>query len=292
MIEAARSFLWRNARVLEQRRFAFLFDGGPAGPVVHAVLAHRNDDGGYGHALEPDGRGPSSQPLHTFTALSLFHEVGATEVGVTEHAAAACGFLASVANPDGGVPNCLATAAGHPRAPWWQVSADSDLLMTALSASALHRLGVAHPWLDAATEFCWRRIADLTSSHPYEAHACARFLDHVPDRERAGREAERLGALVREQGLVDLGDGRPHEGYAAGETHTPRNYAPTPDSLARRWFTDEEVERDLDALVAARQEDGGWTFAWPAWTPVTTYEWRPIVTIEALLTLRAYGRIS
>ncbi|MFC6092051.1 hypothetical protein [Saccharothrix lopnurensis] len=285
MIEAARTFLWHHARVLEQRRFAFLFDGGPAEPVVRTVLAYRNDDGGFGHALEPDGRGPTSQPLHTFTALSLLHEVGGTAPGALD-------FLASVTNPDGGVPNCLATAREHPRAPWWRVSEDSDLLMTALLASVLHRTGAEHPWLDGATAFCWRRLDGLVESHPYEAAACAHFLDAVPDRDRAGAAAERLGALVRDQGLVDLGQGRAHEGYAAGETHKPHHYAPTPDSLARRWFRDEEVERDLDALVAARREDGGWTFPWPAWTPVTTHEWRPIVTIEALLTLRAYGRIS
>ncbi|MFD1152430.1 hypothetical protein [Saccharothrix hoggarensis] len=287
MIEAARSFLWHNARVLEQRRFLHLFDGGPAEPVVAAVLAHRNDDGGFGHALEPDGRGPTSQPLHTYTALSLLDEVG--ERGYGE---AACGFLAGVANADGGVPNCLATARDHPRAPWWQVGDESDLLMTALLAGVLHLTGAEHAWLDGATEFCWRRIEGLAKSHPYEAAACVRFLDHVPDRARAEREAERLGALVREQGLVDLGEGQAPEGYAAGETHKPHHYAPTPDSLARRWFGDDEIDADLDALAAQQQDDGGWTFPWPAWTPVTTYEWRPIVTIEALLTLRAYGRIS
>ncbi|MEU4743129.1 hypothetical protein AB0G02_22060 [Actinosynnema sp. NPDC023658] len=285
MIEAARSFLWLNARVLEQRRFAHLFDGGPAEPVVAAVLAYRNDDGGFGHALEPDGRGPGSQPLHTFTALSLFEEVG-----VTDHADAACDFLTTITNADGGVPNCLGTAGM--RAPWWQPSEDSDLLVTALLAGVLHRMGVEHRWLDAATAFCWQRLGELTKSHPYEANACARFLDHVPDRPRAEREAERLCALVREQGLVDLGDGRRTEGYAAGETHQPHHYAPTPDCLARRWFADDEIDADLDALAAGQQEDGGWTFPWAAWTPVTTYEWRPVVTIEALSTLRAYDRIS
>ncbi|MBY8849483.1 hypothetical protein [Saccharothrix longispora] len=288
MIDAARTFLWHHARVLEQRRFAFLFDGGPAAPVAHAVLSHRNDDGGFGHALEPDGRGPTSQPLHTFTALTLLHEVGAAG----DHARAACDFLTGVTNDDGGVPNCLVTARDHPKAPWWQVGEDSDLLMTALLAGVLHDVGVAHPWLDRATDFCWERVDGLDRSHPYEAAACAHFLDAVPDRPRAEAASARLGALVRDQGLVDLGEGRAHEGYAAGETHKPRQYAPTPDSLARRWFTDEEMSADLDALAAARQDDGGWTFPWPAWTPITTYEWRGVVTIEALLTLRAYGRIS
>lgn len=287
MIERARTFLWHHARVLEQRRFEFLFDGGPAEPVVAAVLAYRNADGGYGHALEPDGRGPTSQPLHTRTALELFAEVGAPE-----HALSACDFLSSITNSDGGVPNALATAAEHPRAPWWVVGEDSDLLVTGLLAGALHRLGVAHPWLDRATEFCWDRVENLAKSHPYEANACLVFLDHVPDRPRAERAAERLGELVREQGLVDLGEGRAHEGYAEGETHKPHHYASRPDSLARRWFTDEELARDLDALVAGQREDGGWTFPWSVWTPVVEHEWRSIVTIEALRTLRAYGRIS
>ncbi|WP_121011014.1 hypothetical protein [Saccharothrix australiensis] len=287
MIEEARSFLWLNARALEQRRFAAMFDGGPVEPVVAAVAAYRNEDGGFGHALEPDGRGPTSQPLHTYTALRVCRDVGDDRF-----VAGAADFIASVANADGGVPNCLATAADHPRAPWWQVSADSDLLMTALVVSAFHEFGFDHPWLARATGFCWARITSLTASHPYEANACATFLDHVPDRARAEREAERLGALVRETGLVDLGDGQAPAGYAAGETHKPLHYASSPDSLARRWFTDEEVERDLDRLAGEQQDDGGWTFPWPAWTPVTTYEWRPVVTIEALRTLRAYGRTS
>ncbi|MBB5957618.1 hypothetical protein FHS29_004213 [Saccharothrix tamanrassetensis] len=287
MIEAARSFLWHNARVLEQRRFARLFDGGPGEPVVTAVAAYRNDDGGFGHALEPDGRGPSSQPLHTYTALNVCHEVGDDRF-----VAGAADFFGSVANADGGLPNCLETARDHPRAPWWPVSEGSDLLMTGLAASVLHKYGVEHDWLAKATEFCWQRIDSMTESHPYEVAASVEFLDAVPDRARAEQAAERLGVLVRERGLVDLGEGRAPVGYAAGETHKPYHYASTPDSFARRWFSDDEIAIDLDRLEKGQQEDGGWTFPWPAWTPVTTYEWRPIVTIEALRALRAYGRIS
>jgi len=54
-IEAAEQFLAANARVLERRRFERLFRGGDAGPVRDAVAADRNRDGGFGHALEPDG---------------------------------------------------------------------------------------------------------------------------------------------------------------------------------------------------------------------------------------------
>ena len=40
--------------------------------------------------------------------------------------------------------------------------------------------------------------------------------------------------------------------------HTPLNFAPRPQSLARRLFSDEVIEAHLDALASVQQEDGGW----------------------------------
>jgi hypothetical protein len=291
MIERARTFIWHHARVLDQRRFEFHFDGGPAEPVLHALLAHRNTDGGFGHALEPDGRGPNSQPLHVFSALGLLDELG---LGSSRHVLDACDYLTTVTFPDGGVPTGVQASQDHPHSPWWAFEDAGSLLPTALIAALLHKNSVDHPWLGLATEFCWERIEALTTTHPYEANACARFLDHVPDRARAEAEAKRIGGLVREQRLVDLGepDAAAPDGYAAGELHKPHAYAPEPTSLARQWFTDAEFDRALDTLQAGQQEDGGWTFPWPSWTPGTKYEWGPVVTIEALLVLKAYGRLS
>ena len=39
-----------------------------------------------------------------------------------------------------------------------------------------------------------------------------------------------------------------------------------------------------------QQEDGGWPVRWRQWAPGTSLEARPMVTIEALYTLRAHGR--
>jgi hypothetical protein len=289
MIEEARSFIWHHARVLEQRRFEFLFDGGPVEPVLHALLAYRNADGGFGHALEPDGRGPNSQPLHVHSALSRLDELG---LGNSQHVLDACDWLTTVTFPDGGVATGVKASERHPHSPWWAFEDTGSLLATALIAGLLHKNEVDHPWLTGATEFCWQRVEALTKTHPYEANAAARFLDHVPDRERAEAQFARLGGLVREQRLVDLDEPvEAVDGYAAGEVHQPTDYAPEPTSPARAWFSDEEFDRALDKVAAGQQDDGGWTFAWPSWTPVTEHEWGPIVTIEKLLLLKAYGRL-
>ena len=58
----AREFMRLNARVIDRRRFDLHFHGAPAAPLLAALAAYENPDGGYGHALEPDLRGEASQP--------------------------------------------------------------------------------------------------------------------------------------------------------------------------------------------------------------------------------------
>ena len=88
MKDAAEHFIWLTARVIDQRRFAYLFGDGTADGVLAALDAYRNPDGGYGWALEPDGRGPVSQPIHVLTALEILDEIGRVDPTVADHLAA------------------------------------------------------------------------------------------------------------------------------------------------------------------------------------------------------------
>jgi hypothetical protein len=197
-------------------------------------------------------------------------------------------FLSTVTAPDGGLPFVLPSVGDYPRAPWWEPQGDDppgSLFPTAAIAALLHKHRVNHAWLDAATGFCWRRIESVGSTYPYEMRAILPFLDHAPDRPRAEEAFSRIGPKIFEQELVTL------DPEAPGEVHTPLDFAPYPESLARRLFEDEVIELHLDTLSAAQQEDGGWTFNWPEWNQATTLEWRGFMTVRALSTLRAYGRL-
>ncbi|MFE7748479.1 hypothetical protein [Streptomyces sp. NPDC057428] len=290
----AEQFIWLTARVLEQRRFAHLFLQGSADAVETALAAYRNEDGGYAHALEPDLRGPVSQPLHTAHALSVLDSIDRCGGLRVERI---CRYLTDVSTKEGALPALLPSQRGYPAAPFIPVVDEPppELLATGPVVGLLHRNQVWHAWLFRATDFCWAAVEALEGSHPYEIEAAVAFLDGVPDRARAESAAARLGRLVREQQLVVLDPGRSSEypvspGYAPGEHHFPYDYARTPGSLARRWFTDDELESALDHLAAEQQEDGGWPVDWRQWAPGTALEGRPIVTLRALRTLRAYGR--
>jgi len=69
--DAAAAFLAAHARVLDRRVFQRLFSAGAAGPVRDAVAAYRNDDGGFGHGLEPDNRTAASQQAAVEMALRV-----------------------------------------------------------------------------------------------------------------------------------------------------------------------------------------------------------------------------
>jgi hypothetical protein len=282
-MQRAERYIWSAARVLDQRRFEMLFEDGPAQPVREAVLSYRTGDGGFGYALEPDGRGPVSQPPHVYTALQILDEAGGVE---PELAREVCDHLAAVATPDGGVPLALPSLEAYPHAPWWSTEATGSLIATARCLAPLLRTGIEHPWIESATGFCWTTVDAIGQTNPYEVEAAIVFLDGVPDRERAESAAERLGHLVRDQGLVggEFG-GQP------GEVHSETDLAPRPDTLSRRWFTGAEMDAALDRLQAAQQDDGSWPVLWiDGPTPATAGEWAE-VTLNALQTLRAYGRL-
>jgi hypothetical protein len=281
--DAAAEFIAARARVLDRRVFQRLFQGGPAAPVRDAIAAYRNDDGGFGHALEPDLRPAASQPAAVEMALRLMDLTGTWDTAIVKDA---CDWLATVAPADGGVASILPSVPEGPHAPWW-VPATGNLaspIQTGQIAGILYARGFSHPWLDRATGAMWRMIDRLTEPDGYEMFGVLAFLQHVPDRTRAAEAVRRAGPLLLQRGLVAL------DPDAAGEVHTPLDFAPLPDSVARPLFDDAVIEAHLDHLAAAQRNDGDWTFNWPSWSSAAEADWRGFLTVDALRILRANGR--
>ena len=278
-LDAAHHFLAAYGRVLDLRRFERLFLGGEAAPVRDAVAAYRNADGGFGQALEPDGRTPHSQPAATEQALRILDQADAWD---DDLAAGACDQLQATAPAEGGAVFVAANVEGWPHAPWWQPQDGFSLISTGQILGTLLRRRVEHPWVDQATELMWERIDALEDPGAYDLYGALRFLDHAPDRERAAAALHRVEEPLRAVVTLDP--------RATGEVHGPLGFAPEPDSIARPLFDDADIGAHLDHLAAGQQPDGGWTFNFPAWSPAQEADWRGFVTVDALDTLRRNER--
>ena len=279
-LNAATDFVYSHARLLERHRLAYLLGQAGPEPVVQALRAYHNADGGFGHAVEPDMRAPLSQPVGIHTALEILHEVGVHEDELIRGAA---DWLTTITRDDGGIPFCLPSVADYPRNPIWQPADESSIIQTAANAAALHALGAEHPWLDGADAFVWRWLdalelasidADLGTG--YQVRFAVSFLNAHPDATRA--EAA-LDALAPDIGRVVATE-------PGGDVQTPLDFAPFPDSRARRMFEQADSDRHLEALAADQRDDGGWMFGWDQWNPTATTEWRGVLTLHALRILR------
>jgi hypothetical protein len=282
-LDAAARFLAERGRVLDRRRFEQAFAGGPPEAVRDAVTAYRNADGGFGHGLEPDCRAPGSQPATTALALRTLDEADAWDEDLVR---AACDHLEATAPAEGGAVFVDESIAGWPVAPWWRPQGRSaSVVTTGLLAGALHARGVRHPWLDRASEWLWSALDAPGRPGPYHGIGAMRFLDHAPERDRAVAAAERVAARLFEHDLVEL------DPEAPGEVHGPLSFAGLPGSPSRAAFPEDAVAAHLDHLAAGQRPDGAWTFNWPAWSPAAEAEWRGSLTVDALLRLRAEGRL-
>jgi hypothetical protein len=278
---AATAFVAANARIIDRRRFERLFNEGSAEPVRDAVAAYRNDDGGFGNALEPDCRAPGSQPAAVDMALRIMDDADAWDLDLVR---GACDWLAAVAPAEGGSSFVQPTLDGWPHAPWWVPEEGASMISTGLITGTLHARGFEHPWLDRATETMWTLLDRPGAVGPYDLRGALAFLQHVPDRDRAQAAFGRIGQLVLDTAALDPS--------ASGEVHFPLDFAPLPDSLARSLFEKSVIDAHLDHLAGAQHDDGGWTFNWLAWSPAAEREWRGFLTVDNLRLLRANGRIS
>lgn len=282
LFSRAEDFIWRNARTIERRLFAFHFKGGSGQAVLDALRAYQNADGGFGHALEPDIRSPDSQPVPTQHALEVADAVGMAPVIAGE----VCGFLQAITRPDGGVPFVLPSVRSYPRAPWWETADDppGSLNPTAMLAGLLHKSGSRHAWLAVADAFCRPRIEAWVPDEPHALSCVLGYLEHAPDRTWADAQLGRIGAAMLESGLVA-------EPGAEGYVRDALDWAPTPQHPLRGLFPQPTIDACIQARVARQGDDGGWPIAWPPPSVAAEYEWRGWVTLSALVTLRANGAL-
>ena len=280
-VAAAEQFIFANARALDRHRLAVLMHDAPVQRVLDALRAYRNPDGGFGHALEPDVRTPHSEVAAALTALHMLAEIGAHDHPMVEEVGA---WVGSVADPDGGLPFVLPTAAEYPHAPW-MVPSDGGSHLTFAIAGELWEAGSGDPWLPVATEWCWAKLERPDELSAYWVKFSLDFLDRVPDAERADAAIESLRSRLDEDGTI------PVPGGTEDERLTPLTLSERPRARSRALFADGQIEADLDALERGQQDDGGWTFDWLAWSPGQSVEWRGALTLRALAILAAHGRL-
>ena len=298
---SARAYLLNEARPLDHALFRYHFEDGTAVAVWQELAAFQNGDGGFGHALEPDVRTPSSSALATGIALRTLAESGAP----AEHPMAqdAVSYLKKTLDRQTLTWRVVpADANDYPHAPWWHdedgsLSATFDayqVIPRAELVAYLHAFSdlVPEPWLEDVTK------------------AAVLAVDGLP---LGGGGGDDLVYALRLAGAEHLSSKnrqllrrRLREVAPAAVTRDPARWAsysipplklaPSPDSLVADLFP-EVIQENLDYVIDTQTAEGYWEPTWdwggfyPETWPTARDEWRGELTLHNLLSLHAYGRL-
>lgn len=126
-IEAARKFVYMNARPLDFARWQYLFENGSKEDVLKILATYQNEDGGFGHGLEPDCWNPNSAPIQTWVATEIIKEVNLNDA---EHPMiqGILKYLATTDDFDGRMwRNTVPSNDKYPHAPWWDFTPSQEL---------------------------------------------------------------------------------------------------------------------------------------------------------------------
>lgn len=118
-------WMQRNARSLDMARWKYLTKRADKQAIVEALYAYQNEDGGFGHALEPDSWNPNSAPLQTWAATAILRELYLFDPSIPLISRLADYLCANIS---GGVwQTVLPSNNDYPRAPWWTYAPESAI---------------------------------------------------------------------------------------------------------------------------------------------------------------------
>jgi hypothetical protein len=299
----ARGFLHTEARPLERVSFELVFGGGSVDAVLTELRKFQNHDGGFGQALEPDLRTPTSSALCTEMGLRYLAEwdVPADQKMVQ----AAVKYLLESFDSDARVWRVIPEDANdHPHAPWWHDEGGSlartfdDFLVIPRAGilASLHHYAELVPadWLSMVTEQTVATIMQLDiEKFGGGGDTLTYALRLLESPGLATQLKTRLEPRLREiTDAIVTRDPQAWTGYAA----PPLKLAPTPDSTVANLLV-KDLQIYLDYLINQQTPEGSWepTWNWGESFPddwgKAQQEWRGILTFDTLVSLKVYGRL-
>ena len=291
---AARRFLEAEGRALDQALLAHALGEAGSEPALVALGGFQNADGGFGHGLEPDTTSPASTAIATSIGLRFLARLGAS--GRHPIVRAAIDWLGGAIDRERGVWPIIGPGVDlAPHAPWWSWSED---LAQNWNGFRFNPTAEVLDWLYTYRDATPPGLIDAAEAGMRQSIAETELIEGAYDLKCAVRLAENeaapadisapLAALIRKSAAA-------HD--PADEHASVFDYAATPTGPFADIVAD-RLEGGIGDLIAAQQDDGGWTCFWDwsyvdakAWAKAK-HDWRGWLTREALETLAAHGRIE
>ncbi len=295
--ESARSFVYKNARPLDMARWTFLFEGGSKEDLLKVLATYQNEDGGFGHALEPDCWNPDSSPIQTWTATQIIKEINLED---KEHPIiqGILNYLSSGKDFDGHTwANAIPTNNDHPHAPWWGYysAPETTYNPTASLIGFILKFADKNSELAGKAGFLTLEAFSYFRSHyPLDAmHTVANFVDLYEYLKESGHQA-----LVDMAEIKRLLQSQIQQVVTYDTSKWGVDYVCKPslfiDSKSSDFYEDNKpiCDYECEFLANTQQADGTWAVTWgwgdyPEEWAISKNCWKSDLIIKNLKFLKA-----
>jgi len=299
--EKARQFIYRNARPLDLARWRFHFENGSKEEVLNALSFYQNNDGGFGHGLEPDFLNPNSTPIATWAATEIIREIDFSDknhpiiVGILRYLESGKDFN----EEHNQWMNTVPTNNDFPHAIWWEYGEKSELKYNptaALTAFVLEYADQNSELYQKCCKIAKQAVNWFINAVPFnEQHVTSCFInlfgtlskENVISADMAGFEQK-----LKEEVSSEIC--REKEKWSVEYVTKPSDFKITPNSI---FYKDnkELAEYGCEFIKESQLPDGGFPVTWEWWTNYTEYHisanfWKSDFIIKNMLYLRGYGK--
>lgn len=289
-----KTYLVANARTLDLRLYEHLFENADAEPILEELSKYQNNDGGFGHSLEPDLRLPDSSALATTVALQYLAKVNAPANELTQKAIRY--LVANYNNEKQCWVNIPPEADEYARAPWWNYA---DVLNWAgwgnpsaeILGYLLENKDIVsdQQLLDRISRQAVDRLNAITEPEQHEVKCYIRLY------ERSGKELQAklydtIATHIKALAKMDSNDWK---GYVA----TPLTFIDSPGSPFVGLFDKQTLTRNANFIKAKLIGGNHWNPTWEwgrfedEWAKAKK-DWSGKLTVDNLTLLRAFGLLE
>ena len=292
------NFIKTNARNLDKHLYAFYFESGSADKVLLELSKYQNDDGGFGHGLEPDFVTQSSSAIATTAAMQYLEKLETPKANAVLKKA--MDYFANSFSEEHQrwrpVPDDVNNL---PHAPWWHINEKSGMCAidqnwdnpTVEILGFLYKYPNSFPTLKLE-ELTLRAVERLQSNANITERSlyCYQVLYiNLSDSFKA-QIKPKLFELIRATVNTNVDDWR--EKYVP----KPLNFVDGPESPFYNLLRD-SVHRNLDFLINALDANEAWfpTWSWGQYEKdweKAKIEWAGKIAVENLVILNKFSKLK
>lgn len=304
--EKAKVFIESKARDLERVRFEFVFESGNRENVISHLKTYQNEDGGFGHGIEPDIWLPLSSPMATWAAGQILMEIGAdkNEPMVKRMIS----YLTSTIDIETGMWDSVVPENNeYPHAPWWhwQEGVQVNWMFNPGAELAAFLIHWSTEQSEAA-QIGWsaieKAVNHLMAKNEMDKHEINNFQQLVkilqPHESTFDIKIQYSLKCVSDQvlKLAEKCVDKDVSTWAEGYNPLPLDFIDHPSHPLCEVFGS-LVEENLDLYIKQMSDEGIWDISWgwgsyPEEFEIARTHWKGILAVNRYKQLRAFGYLE